>query len=185
VEVSRVEGEITFKSGASSHIQKAHPPQQIISNMNERVTHSSRSAHLSCFLNTLFVALFEPQDVGHALSDSSWVNAMHEELEIFERNQVWTLVDPPRDVNAIGTKWVFKSKHGEDGEVVKNKAHIVAQGYSQVEGLDFGETFAPVAHLEVIGILLAFATSKGFKLYQMDVKSAFLNGVIQEEVYVR
>jgi hypothetical protein len=68
---------------------------------------------------------------------------------------------------------------------VRNKAHPVAQGFSQVEGLDFGETFAPVAHLEVIRILLAFATSKGFKLYQMNVKSAFLNGVIQEEVYVR
>jgi hypothetical protein len=88
-------------------------------------------------------------------------------------------------VNVIGTKWIFKNKQGEDGEVVRNKAHLVAQGYSQVEGLDFGETFAPVACLEAIRILLAFAVSKGFKLYQMDVKSAFLNGVIQEEVYVR
>jgi hypothetical protein len=68
---------------------------------------------------------------------------------------------------------------------VRNKACLVAQWYSQVEGLDFGETFAPVAHLEAIRILLAFAASKGFKLYQMDMKNAFLNGVIQEEVYVR
>jgi hypothetical protein len=74
------------------------------------VTHSSRSAHLSCFSNTLFVALFEPRDVGHALSDSSWENAMHEALENFERNQVWTFVDPPSDVDVIGTKWVFKNK---------------------------------------------------------------------------
>jgi hypothetical protein len=88
-------------------------------------------------------------------------------------------------VNVIGTKWVFKNKQGEDGEIVRNKAHLVAQGFSHVEGLDFGETFAPVAHLEAIRILLAFAASKGFKLYLMDVKSAFLNGVIQEEVYVR
>jgi hypothetical protein len=87
-------------------------------------------------------------------------------------------------VNVIGTKWVFKNKQGEDGEVVRNKACLVAQGYSQVEGLDFGETFAPITRLEAIRILLAFATSKGFELYQMDVKSAFLNGVIQEEVYV-
>jgi hypothetical protein len=94
----------------SSHIQKAHPPQQIIGNMNERVTRSSRSAHLSYFSNTLFVALFEPGDVGHTLSDSSWVNAMYDELEHFERNQVWTLVDFLRDVNVIGTKWVFKNK---------------------------------------------------------------------------
>jgi hypothetical protein len=131
------------------------------------------------------MTLFEPRYVGHALSDLSWVNVMHEELENFERNQVWTLVDPLGDVNVIGTKWVFKNKQGEDGEVVRNKARLVAQGYSQVEGLDFGETFAPVTLLEAIMILLAFAASKGFKLYQMDVKRDFLNGVIQEEVYVR
>jgi hypothetical protein len=87
-------------------------------------------------------------------------------------------------VNVIGTKWVFKNKQGEDCEVVKNKARLVAQGYSQVEGLDFGETFTPVARLEVIRILLAFVAYKGFKLYQMDVKSVFLNSVIQEEMYV-
>jgi hypothetical protein len=178
VEASRVEGKIVSEPGAPSHIQKEHPPQQIIGNLNERVTRSSMSAHLSCFLNTLFVALFEPRDVGHALSDSSWVNAMHEELENFERSQVWTLVDPLRDVNVIGTKWVFKNKQGEDGEVVRNKARLVAQGCSQVEGLDFGETFASVAHLEAIRIFLTFAASKGFKLYQMDVKSIFLNDVI-------
>jgi hypothetical protein len=103
---------------------------------------------------------------------------MHEELENFERNQVWILVDPPRDMNFIGTKWIFKNKQGEDSEVVKNKAHLAAQGYSQVDGLDFGETFAPIIRLETIRILLAFAVFKGFRLYQMDVKSAFLNGVI-------
>jgi hypothetical protein len=162
VEASRVEGEIISKLGAPSHAQKAHPPQQIIGNLNERVTRSSRSAHLSYFTNMLFL---EPRDVGHALFNSSWVNATHEELEKFERNQVWTLVEPPRDVNIIGTKWVFKSKYGVDGDVVRNKARLVAQGFSQVEGLNFGETFAPVAHLEAIRILLPFAASKGFKLY--------------------
>jgi hypothetical protein len=140
---------------------------------------------LSCFTNTLFVALFEPRDVGHTLSDSSWVNAMHEELENFERNQVWTLIEPLHNVNVIGTKWVFKTKQGEDCEVVRNMAHLVMQGFSQVEGLDFGETFVPVAHLEVIRIVFAFVASKGFKLYQMNVKNAFLNGVIKEEVYIR
>jgi hypothetical protein len=74
------------------------------------VTRSSRLAHLACFINTLFVALFEPRDVGHALSDLSWNNVMHKELENFERNQVWTLVEHSRDVNVIGTKWVFKNK---------------------------------------------------------------------------
>jgi hypothetical protein len=85
----------------------------------------------------------------------------------------------------IGTKCVFKNKQGHDGEVVWNKAHLVAQGFSQVEDLDFGETFTLVAHLEAIRILLAFVVSKGFKLYQMNVKSAFLNGVIHDDVFVR
>jgi hypothetical protein len=151
VEASRVEGENISESGAPSHVQKAHPPQQIKSNMNERVTRSSMSAHLACFTNTLFVALFEPRDVAHALSYSSWVNAMHEELENFERNQVWTLVEPSRDVNVIRTKWVFKNKQGEDGKILRNKARLVPQGFSQVQGLDFGETFAHVARLEALG----------------------------------
>jgi hypothetical protein len=97
---------------------------------------------------------------------------MHEELENF-------------DVNVIGIKWVFKNKQGEDGKVVRNKARLVAQSFSQVEGLDFGKTFAHVAHLEAIMILLAFDASKGFRFYQMDVKSSFLNCAIQEEVFVR
>jgi hypothetical protein len=88
VEVSRVEGEIISESSAPSHIQKAHPHQQIIGNLNERVTRSSRSAHLSYFINTLFIVSFEPRDVGYTLSDSSWVNVMHKELENFERTQV-------------------------------------------------------------------------------------------------
>jgi hypothetical protein len=128
VEASQVEREIISEPGAPSHIQKAHPPQQIIGNLNERVIRSSRSAHLSCFSNTLFVALFEPQDIGHTLSDLSWVNAMHEKLENFERNQVWILIDHPRDVNVIENKWVFKNKQGEDCEVVRIKARLVAQG---------------------------------------------------------
>ncbi|WVZ70450.1 hypothetical protein U9M48_019119 [Paspalum notatum var. saurae] len=110
---------------------------------------------------------------------------MHEELENFERNHVRDLVEPPPNCRPIGTKWVFKNKQGEDGMVVRNKARLVAQGFCQKEGIDYEETFAPVARLEAIRILLAFAASKGFKLQQMDVKSAFLNGFIEEEVYVR
>jgi hypothetical protein len=86
---------------------------------------------------------------------------MHEELENFERTQVWTLVEPPRDVNVIVTKWIFKNKHGEDGEVVRNKARLVALGFSQLEGLDFGEIFAPVAHLEAIRISFGICSIQG------------------------
>ncbi|WVZ85698.1 hypothetical protein U9M48_032593 [Paspalum notatum var. saurae] len=104
----------------------------------------------------------------------------HEAKENFERNQVWALVEPPPHCNPIRTKWVFKNKKGEDGVVVRNMARLVAQ-----EGIDYEETIGPVARLEAIRILLAFAALKGFKLFQMDVKSAFLNGFIEEEVYVR
>jgi hypothetical protein len=110
---------------------------------------------------------------------------MHEELQNFEQNKVWVLVPPPPECHPIGTKWVFKNKQSEDGVVVRNKARLVAQGFCQKEGVDFEETFAPVARIEAIRMLLAYAASKGFKLYQMDVKSAFLNGYIEEEVYVR
>jgi hypothetical protein len=110
---------------------------------------------------------------------------MHEELENFERNQVWELVDPPPGCKPIRTKWVWKNKEGEKGEVVRNKSRLVAQGFSQEEGIDYEETFAPIARLEAIRILLAFSVTKGFKLNQIDVKSAFLNGVLEEEVYVR
>ncbi|WVZ94194.1 hypothetical protein U9M48_040116 [Paspalum notatum var. saurae] len=110
---------------------------------------------------------------------------MHEELENFERNHVWDLVKPPPNCRPIGTKWVFKNKQGDDGMVVRNKMRSVAQGFCQKEGIDYEETFAPVARLEAIRILLAFAASKGFKLQQMDAKSAFLNRFIEEEVYVR
>ena len=101
---------------------------------------------------------------------------MHEELENFERNQVWVLVEHPPACNPIRMKWVFKNKQGEDGLVVRNKARLVAQGFCQKEGIDFEETFAPVARLEAIRNFLAFAAFKGFKVFQMDVKSAFLNG---------
>ena len=126
----------------------------------------------------------EPKKIDETLRDVDWVNAMHEELNNFKRNQVWELDERPSDHNVIGTRWVFRNKQDQDGIVVRNKARLVAQGYTQVEGLNFGETYAPVAWLEAIRILLAYACAHNIKLYQMDVKSAFLNGYINEEVYV-
>ncbi|WVZ63312.1 hypothetical protein U9M48_012953 [Paspalum notatum var. saurae] len=152
---------------------------------HSRVCPRSLVASLAFFSHSAYVASFEPRDVSHALSDPIWVNAMHEELENFERNHVWDLVEPPPNCRPIGIKWVFKNKQGEDGMVVRNKARLVAQGFCQKEGIDYEETFAPVARLEATRILLAFAASKGFKLQQMDVKFAFLNGFIEEEAYVR
>ena len=103
---------------------------------------------------------------------------MYEELHQFVRNDVWELVPRPKGVNVIGTKWIFKNKSDEHGIVIRNKSRLVAQGYTQVEGIDLDETFAPVATLESIRILLAIASHLNFKLYQMDVKSAFLNEML-------
>jgi hypothetical protein len=108
---------------------------------------------------------------------------MQEELNNFKRNEVWSLIERPKQ-NVVGTKWVFRNKQDEHGVVTKNKTRLVAKGYSQVKRLDFDETFASVARLESIHMLLAYATEHGFKLYQMDIKSAFINGPIKEEVYV-
>jgi hypothetical protein len=130
-----------------------------------------------------FISSLEPFKVEDALRDSEWVVAMQEELNKFKRNKVWSLVERSK-LNVVGTKWIFCNKQDEHGIVTRNKARLVAKDYSQVEGLYFDETFAPVARLESIRILLAYATHHGFKIYQMDVKSSFLNGPIKEEVYV-
>ncbi|GJU17316.1 putative ribonuclease H-like domain-containing protein, partial [Tanacetum coccineum] len=126
----------------------------------------------------------EPKKISEALQDNSWVQAMQEELLQFKLQQVWVLVDLPHGMKVIGTKWVYKNKRDERGVVVINKARLVAQGYTQEEGIDYDEVFAPVARIEAIGLFLAFASFMGFIVYQMDVKSAFLYGTIDEEVYV-
>ncbi|GJZ78119.1 retrovirus-related pol polyprotein from transposon TNT 1-94 [Tanacetum coccineum] len=126
----------------------------------------------------------EPKNVNEALTDDSWIVAMQEELNQFIANDVWELVPQPRNMTIIGTKWVFRNKLDENGIVSRNKARLVSQGYNQQKGIDYDETYAIVARLESIRILLAYACALDFKLFQMDVKSAFLNGFINEEVYV-
>ena len=108
---------------------------------------------------------------------------MHDELHQFQRNDVWTLVPKPEGVNVIGNKWIFHNKTSEERNVIHKKARLVAQGYTQVEGVDFVKTFTTVARIESIRVLLALACHLKFKLYQMDVKSVFLKGFLKEEVY--
>ena len=134
--------------------------------------------------HTAFVSQIEPKSIDEALKDEKWVEAMHGELNQFARNEVWFLVPKTAEMNIIGSKWIFRNKLDEDGVITRNKARLVAKGYNQEEGIDYVENFAPVARLEVVRLLLAFACMSGFKLFQMDVKSAFLNGYINEEVYV-
>ncbi|GJY67049.1 putative ribonuclease H-like domain-containing protein [Tanacetum coccineum] len=131
-----------------------------------------------------FLSQNEPKKISEALEDESWVDAMQEELLQFKIQKVWILVDLPFGKKAIGTKWVYRNKKDERGVVVRNKARLVAQGHRQEEGIDYDEVFAPVARIEAIRIFLAFASYMGFIVYQMDVKSAFLYGKIDEEVYV-
>ena len=160
---------------------KDHPSANILGNVDEGIQTRSR---LRENLNVAFTSQIEPRKIEDAFLDIEWVNAMHEELAQFERNGVWELVPRPEHQNVIGTKWIFKNKLNEEGKIIRNKARLVAQGYVQEEGIDYEETYAPVARLDAIRLLFSFACANDFRLFQMDVKSAFLNGIIKEEVYV-
>ncbi|GJT90619.1 putative ribonuclease H-like domain-containing protein [Tanacetum coccineum] len=146
----------------------------------QRTNHTDQLHCLfGCFLSQL-----EPTSIAKALEDPDWVAAMQEEMQQFINQQVWKLVPLPDGKHAIGTKWILKNKRDARGIVVRNKARLVAQGHRQEEGIDYDEVFAPVARIEAIRLFLAFASYMGFLVYQMDVKSAFLYGEIEEEVYV-
>nr|GEV93503.1 retrovirus-related Pol polyprotein from transposon TNT 1-94 [Tanacetum cinerariifolium] len=126
----------------------------------------------------------EPANVAEALTDADWVSAMQEELDQFARLKVWRLVPRPEGKTIIKTKWIFKSKKDESSLVIRNKARLVAVGYSQQEGIDYDETFAQVARIKDIRLFLAYAAHRDFTVFQMDVKTSFLNGILKEEVYV-
>ena len=159
-----------------------HPFHLIIGDPDSGVR-TRRTSQNEC-LYSGFLSETEPKKVEDALEDPDWVIAMQDELNQFERQKVWKLVPRPKGKSVIGTKWVFRNKLDEDGIVTRNKARLVAKGYSQEEGIDYDETYAPVARLEAIRMFLAFAAHSNYKVYQMDVKSAFLNGELEEEVYV-
>ncbi|CAL2257904.1 unnamed protein product [Prunus armeniaca] len=116
--------------------------------------------------------------------DESWMKAMEDELLMIKKNATWELVNRPTDKPIVGVKWVFKTKLNLDGSIQKNKARLVAKGYFQKPSVDYNETFAPVARLDTIRTLVALAAHKSWKLYQLDVKSAFLNGVLEDRVYI-
>ncbi|GJY30767.1 putative ribonuclease H-like domain-containing protein [Tanacetum coccineum] len=161
--------EIKVSPTPTLRIHNIHPKSQILGDPKSAVQTRSKE---------------EPKRVSDALQDDSWVQAMQEELLQFKLQQVWVLVDLPHGMKVIGTKWVYKNKRDERGVVVRNKARLVAQSHRQEEGIDYDKVFSPVARMEAIRLFLAFASFMGFIVYQMDVKSAFLYGTIDEEVYV-
>nr|GEZ11851.1 retrovirus-related Pol polyprotein from transposon TNT 1-94 [Tanacetum cinerariifolium] len=118
------------------------------------------------------------------MADSAWIEAIPKELHQFDRLQVWELVDKPFGKSVIRLKWLWKNKKDKDQTVIRNKTRLVAKGYAQEEVIDFEESFSPVARLEAVRIFVAYAAHKSFPIYQMDVKTTFLDGLLKEEVYV-
>ncbi|GKA84444.1 putative ribonuclease H-like domain-containing protein [Tanacetum coccineum] len=202
VDLGNITNSYTVPTTLNTRIHKDHPIKNVIGDVKSfiqarRMTKStSEQGFLSAVyeqkihdtLNTCLYACplsqIKPTSIAKALSDSSWVETMQEELLQFKLQQVWKLVDLPNGKRAIGTKWVFKNKRDERGIVIRNKARLVAQGHKQEEGIDYEEVFALVTRIEAIRLFLAYASFMGFLVYQMDVKSAFLYGTIEEEVYV-
>ncbi|GKA67958.1 putative ribonuclease H-like domain-containing protein [Tanacetum coccineum] len=186
----------------TTRIHKDHPLNQVIRDLQSATQTRNMSKNLEehGFVSTIqqrtnhkdlqnclfacFLSQEEPKKVIHALKDPSWIEAMQEELLQFKLQEVWTLVDLPNGKGAIGTKWVFKNKKDEMGIVIRNKARLVTQGYTQEERIDYDEVFAHVARIEAISLFLAYASFKDFVVYQMDVKNTFLYGKIEKEVYV-
>ncbi|XP_075097849.1 uncharacterized protein LOC142175169 [Nicotiana tabacum] len=137
-----------------------------------------------CALTT-FLSQVEPKNIKEALKDPNWIIDMQEELNYFERSKVRHLVQRPKNRTNIGNRWVFRNKLDKQGDITRNKARLMVQGYNQEESIDYDETFAPVARTEAIRMLIAFAAHMEFTLYHMDVKGAFLNIYLKQEVFVK
>ncbi|GJS66258.1 retrovirus-related pol polyprotein from transposon TNT 1-94 [Tanacetum coccineum] len=160
-----------------------HPLEQVCGNQPISSNKTTVATDLKCVVRAQ-VSIVDPKNIKEAMADSAWIEAMQDELHQFDRLKVWELVDKPFGKMIIKLKWLWKNKKDEDQTVIRNKARLVAKGYAQEEGIDFEESFAPVARLEAVWIFVAYAAHKSFPIYQMDVKTAFLNGPLKEEVYV-
>nr|GEX87303.1 hypothetical protein [Tanacetum cinerariifolium] len=164
---------------------KDHPLEQVIGEPSRPVVtrHQLRSDGDMC-MYALSVSIMEPKNVKEAMTDPEWIDSMQEELLQFKRLDVWVLVPAPDNISPLTLKWLFKNKHDEEQTVIRNKSRLVVRGCRQEEGIDFEESFAPVARMEAIRIFLAYAAHKSFTVFQMDVKTAFLHGSLKEDVYV-
>ncbi|GJS69647.1 putative ribonuclease H-like domain-containing protein [Tanacetum coccineum] len=181
--ISQIIGDITSPVLTRGTLKKSKFGESALAGYVHDQQRNNHTDYLHC-LFACFLSQLEPSSVAQALNDPDWVEAMQEEMQQFVNQDVWKLVPLPEGKTAIGTKWILKNKRDARGIVVRNKARLVAQGHRQEEGIDYDEVFAPVARIEAIRLFLAFASYMGFMVYQMDVKSAFLYGEIDEEVYV-
>nr|GEX41388.1 retrovirus-related Pol polyprotein from transposon TNT 1-94 [Tanacetum cinerariifolium] len=164
---------------------KDHPLEQVCGNPSRPVqTRRQLAIDPEMCMYALTVSTTKPKNIKEAMADSAWIEGMQEELHQFDRLQVWELVDKPFSKTVIKLKWLWKNKKDEDQTVIRNKARLVAKRYAQEEGIDFEESFALVACLEAVWIFIAYAAHKSFSIYQMDVKTTFLNVLLKEEVYV-
>ncbi|GJX75536.1 putative ribonuclease H-like domain-containing protein [Tanacetum coccineum] len=179
---NQILGDPTSAVQTRSKVNKSYGSHAFFSYIQQQMRNNHKDFQHCLF--ACFLSQVEPKKISDALEEESWVDAMQEELLQFKIQKVWVLVDLPKGKKIIGLKWVYMNKKDERGIVVRNKARLVAQGHRQEEGIDYDEVFAPVARIEAIRIFLAFASYIGFKVYQMDVKNAFLYGTIDEEVYV-
>jgi len=143
------------------------------------IYNTNNEVHVVCLLAESEDVRFE-----EAVVDEKWKKAMDEEIVAIERNNTWELSELPQGARPIGVKWVFKKKMNAQGEIERYKARLVAKGYRQREGVDYVEVFAPVTRMETVRLLISIATQNKWPIFQMDVKSAFLNGVLKEEVYI-
>ncbi|RVW30845.1 putative mitochondrial protein [Vitis vinifera] len=148
-EKKRDRGRIEPSKKNKSKIPKNHPLSNVIGNYKDNMV-TKRQSKLNEISYVCYTSQIEPKKVEEALNNEAWVEALHEELNQFSRNEAWFLVPRPKDMNIIGIKWIFKNKMDKSGVIVRNKARLVAQGFKQIEGIDFDETFAPVARLESI-----------------------------------
>nr|GFA72670.1 hypothetical protein [Tanacetum cinerariifolium] len=164
---------------------KDHPLDQVIREPSRPVlTRNQLKTIGDMCIYALTVNIMEPKTVKEALTDPAWSESMQEELYQFIRLDVWELVLSPNGIKSLTLKWLFKNKHDEENTVIRNKTRLVVRGYRQEEGIDFKESFVPIARMKVIRILLAYTAHKGFTVYQMDVKIAFLHSLLKEDVYV-
>nr|GEZ98132.1 Gag-Pol polyprotein [Tanacetum cinerariifolium] len=163
---------------------KDHPLEQVIGNPSQSVrTRRQLESDGEMCMFTLTMSRIEPKNIKEAMADSAWIELMQEELHQFDRLDVWELVDRPLCKNVINMKWLWKNKRDEENTVIRNKSRFVAKGYAQKEGVNFKESFAPVARLEVVQLFIAYAAHKSFTVY-LDIKTVFLYGHLKEEVYV-